>query len=83
MFSRSLGGGRSKGKGYGIRARDHARGRREEGGGRREVEGGKREEGGGRREEGRGKREEGPGRREPLFSPSRLLIKKITKITQM
>ena len=26
--------------------------------------------------------EEG-GRREPLFSPSRLLIKKITKITQM
>ena len=31
----SLRGRRSKGKGKGIRARDHARGRREEGGGER------------------------------------------------
>ena len=48
-----LRGRRSKGKGKGIRARDHARGRREEGGGRRE-------EGGGRR---------GTPARKPLFSP--------------
>ena len=56
----SLRGRRSKGKGKGIRARDHALARREEGGGRK-----------------------GTPARKALFSPSRLLIKRITKITQL
>ena len=68
--NRSLRGRRSKGKGKGITAR----GEGNYGARGRELGRETTREGGGRR---------GTPARKPLFSPSRLLIKKITKITHL